>query len=146
MKKIIIPLLFVSNLSQGQKLFSKNNIAVYSLAATSGFLAGLNESLYAYNPFEGSQFSDPYISWKNQYKNHLQINGKSFQGKYLAFTTDLNHASAFGRDMSMCVAVGISWEDFKDVKSKKWYIVKKTLICWGVRSLTHTTALNIFKQ
>lgn len=149
----IIFLLLISSSIFGQdstkilpRLFSKQNKAVYGTVMIAGVLSGINESLWAYNPFAGSEFSDPYISWKRQYRDHLQINGKSFRGKYLTATTDLNHATAAGRDVAFTVSAVISWEDIKGFKTLKTkYVLEKLGLCWLSRTIGHNGSTAIMK-
>lgn len=111
----------------------------YVCLALAGALKGQNEALWAYNPYNGNQFWDPYISWKNK-ENRRWVGREIF-----TFTSDGNHLTNFSSDVFYIAAFALSINDFK--RKDKWIkIGEKLAIGIVVNRISHNIVYNIYKN
>lgn len=122
-------------------LWSKNNVIGYGFLAAAGVTDAVDNALWAYNPYKGNQFSDPYISSNNKYQ------GIWLRRNLLVWTTDLNHLMNFCTTVFSTVSFSVSLDDVSNLFHGKtiWYVVKKTFVGLVFNRVTHTITFGIYE-
>jgi hypothetical protein len=126
--------------SQKQKVDKKNLVITAALGLASGGFDGAADGLAFHNtsnhPFWGQN------SYLNKYKNHDPVQGETFRGKYLVFTTDGMHLMRFGRNLFTAGAVAIQ---FTGKKQKWWVYALQGCTFWAFNRVGFNLVYNRFK-
>ncbi len=130
--------LLITASCRAQHTFARE-LPSYVCLALAGALKGQNEALWAYNPYAGNQYWDPYISWKNKYER------KWIGREIFTMTSDGNHLTNFAGDIFYIGAFALSIDDFKG--ERKWlHIGEKLIIGTIVNRIGHNIVYNIYKN
>lgn len=86
-------------------------------------------------------FWNPFVSWKNKYKNKDVAQGETFRGKYLVFTTDAWHLFKFLERWVGYVGIVLVFIYFKN-EQFLLSLVYSFIVIFGVRSLAFNLTFN----
>lgn len=113
-----------------QKIELKKYIVPASLMFVAGGFEGAMDGLQ-FHYDKPNQFWNPNLSWTNKYKNNDPLQGKTFRGKYMVFTTDGWHLMKFGRNAFTMGAIVTAIGE----KRKWWMYIVEGVGYWGINRL-----------
>ena len=145
MRSIILSALLLASVTLAAQPVGKSRTHIGERIVPSGaiFVAGIFEGVMDGLQFhydKPDQFWNPAISWKNKYKNHDPLQGETFAGKYMVFTTDGWHLMKFGRNLFTMGAI------ISNINSKKkwWVYIVDGVSYWIVNRVGFNLAYKMF--
>lgn len=135
----LIPIILFTLLTLKCNAQIKKYIVPASLVFVAGGFDGIMDGLQ-FHYDKPNQFWNPDISWTNKYKNNDPLQGKTFRGKYLVFTTDGWHLMKFGRNSftmgAIVTAIG--------QKRKWWVYIVEGLSYWTINRIGFNLTYKLF--
>ena len=117
----------------------KKYIVPASLVFVAGGFEGAMDGLQ-FHYDKPNLFWNPDISWTNKYRNNDPLQGKTFRGKYLVFTTDGWHLMKFGRNAFTMGAIVTAIGE----KRKWWVYIVEGLSYWTINRIGFNLTYKLF--